>query len=285
MIGITRRATLRAAAAGCCAVGLLPGGGTGCRAATRPPVRSGAGPAVLPLGDAALRPEVRDLSVLVVGDSWGRSLGIGMEKVADADRDRHNTVIPAGRGGCGIMQPAKVLESGRLFPKPACNDWPESWRTLVARVHPTAVLLESGIYDAHNPQQLPGQDHPTSITDPVFRTRFDAQLDRAVRVLGAGGARVFLTTVTDYAKPYWNETNGRWSNAMNAALRAAAKRNPGVRLLDLHGQMCADDKDCPAVISGIPVYDETGHPAPVARDRLAAWILNSIHADLHAHAS
>jgi SGNH domain (fused to AT3 domains) len=97
-------------------------------------------------------------------------------------------------------------------------------------------------------------------------------------VLGATRARVFLTSLSE------NPINGSWSIAMNAALHAAADRNPAVRLLDMHGQMCTD-KDCPAVISGIPVYDETGHPTPAARDRLAAWILNSIYADLHAHTS
>ncbi|MCO5994815.1 DUF459 domain-containing protein [Actinoallomurus rhizosphaericola] len=295
-MGTTSRVILCLAAAGCCALGLSLGGGTG-GAATRPPVRPPTGPSVRPpagprvgpnvppLGDAALRPEVRDLRVLVVGDSWGGTLGNGMEKLANAAPDRHIVVVKAARGGCGIMQPAKVVISNQLVAKPECNDWPEFWRGLVARVRPDAVLLETGIYDAHTRQQLPGQDGPTSISDPVFRTRFGAQVDRAVRVLGSGGARVFLTTVTDLAKPYWNEVNGRWSNLMNAALRAAAARDPGVRLLDLHGQLCTGDRDCPRVISGIDVYDETGHPTPAARDRLAAWLLNAIHADLHAHAS
>ncbi|MEV0408798.1 SGNH hydrolase domain-containing protein [Actinoallomurus sp. NPDC050550] len=291
MFGVTSRAMLRTMAVGCCALDLLVAGAG--RAATRPPdsvrpsTRLTASPQVPPLGDAAVRPEVRDLSVLVVGDSWGTILSIGMEKMANLSADRHNLVIKAARAGCGIMQPTRILIlfRGQLITNPGCNDWPEYWRGLVARFHPQAVLLESGIFDTHNPQQLPGQDHATTITDPVFRAQFDTQIDRAIRVLGAGGARVFLTTLSDLPKPYWNLVNGSWSVAMNAALHAAAERNPAVRLLDMHGQMCTDDRDCPAVISGIPVYDETTHPTPVARDRLAAWILNSIYADLHAHAS
>jgi hypothetical protein len=280
---------LRTVAVGCCAADLLVAGAS--QAATRPsdsvrpPARFMASPQIPPLGDAAVRPEVRDLSLLVVGDSWGAVLSVGLEKMANLDGDRHNLVIKGARGGCGIMEPTKVMISGQLVARPECDDWPEFWRGLVARFHPQAVLLETGYFDTHIAQQLPGQNHATTITDPVFRAQFDTQIDRAIRVLGAAGARVFLTTVSHLSKPYWNPVNGRWSAAMNAAVHAAAERNPAVRLLDMHGQMCTGAGDCPAVISGIPVYDETGHPAPVARDRLAAWILNSIYADLHAHAS
>jgi hypothetical protein len=42
---------------------------------------------------------------------------------------------------------------------------------------------------------------------------------------------------------------------------------------------------CPAEINGIRVYDETGHPSVPARDRLGAWILNSIYTDLHGRNS
>ncbi|MFL6053645.1 MAG: hypothetical protein ACJ72W_12125, partial [Actinoallomurus sp.] len=216
MFGITSRAMLQALAAGCCAMDLLMGGAG--QAATRPPdsapppdaaqtsTRLTVNPQVPPLGDAAVRPEVRDLSVLVVGDSWGALLGIGMEKMANLGGDRHNLVIKEARAGCGIMQPVKVLlGSGQLIAsRPACNDWPEFWRDLVTKYRPAAVLLEAAYYDARVAQQLPAQDHPTSITDPVFRARLDTQIDRAIRVLGATGARVFLTTLSDLAKPYWN---------------------------------------------------------------------------------
>jgi hypothetical protein len=227
----------------------------------------------LSLGDAALAPQVRGLTLLVVGDSWARNLGVG---AAEADRERHNVVVNAGEGGCGLMQPVQVRQRGTMVPAPAaCNTWPDRWRDLVTRYHPSAVLLEVGYWDGQDSQRLPGQNGVSSITEPVFRSRFDAQFDRAVRVLSAGGARVYVPTVID------NDGAARQnSDAMNAALRAAAHRNSPVRLLDLHDQMCSAAKVCPAEIDGIQVYDETGHPSGPARDRLGAWILDSIHTDL-----
>jgi hypothetical protein len=67
---------------------------------------------------------------------------------------------------------------------------------------------------------------------------------------------------------------------MNAAIRAAARRNPDAAVLDLHGQLCTAAKVCPRQVSGIQVYDDTGHPSGTTHDRLGRWILNSIHADL-----
>jgi hypothetical protein len=226
------------------------------------------------LGDAALAPTVQGLTLLVVGDSWARNLGVG---AADADRDHRNVVVNAGEPGCGLMQPVRIRRQGKMVTAPAaCNRWPEKWRDLVTKYRPTAVLLEVGYWDGQDSQQLPGQDDVTSITDPVYRQRFDAQIGRAIGVLSAGGARVYVPTVID------GEGSSRAnSDAMNAALTAAVRRYPHAELLDLHDQMCTAAKACASEIAGIRVYDETGHPSGTAHDRLGAWILNSIYADLH----
>jgi hypothetical protein len=226
------------------------------------------------LGNTSLAARVQGLTLLVVGDSWARNLGVG---AADADRGRRNLVVNAGEGGCGLMQPVQIRARGKMVTAPPkCNTWPERWRDLVARYHPSAVLLEVGYWDGQDSQRLPGRDGVSSITDPAFRSRFDAQIDRAMRILGAGGARVYVPTVID------NDGAARKnSDAMNVAVRAAVRRNRQARLLDLHDQMCSTAGICPAKIAGIQVYDETGHPSGPAHDRLGAWILNSVYADLH----
>jgi hypothetical protein len=145
----------------------------------------------------------------------------------------------------------------------------------VARYRPSAVLLEIGYWDGQDSQKLPGQNGVSFIAEPVFRSRFDTQIDRAMRILSADGARVYVPTVID------NDGAAREnSDAMNVALRAAVRRNSQARLLNLHDQMCSTAKICPAEINGIQVYDETGHPSGPTRDRLGAWILNSIYTDL-----
>lgn len=297
MFDVRSRAVSHTIAIACCAIDLLaglPAWAATSRATSpatsranppSPPARSVQSARVPALGDRDLGPAVRDLSVLVVGDSWGAALSLGMEAVARQHEDRKVTVIKAARGGCGIVQPTRIAVAGGLVPRLQCNKWPELWRGLVDRFHPDAVLLETGYFDANIRQVLPGRDHAASIADPGFRARFDRQIDRAIRVLSAGGARVFLTTVSSPPKPFWNRVNGGWAAAMNDALLAAARRNPAVRVLDLRGQMCtAPDRDCPTRISGISVYDQTLHPSKIARQRLGAWILDSIYADLRSRA-
>src|SRR2546422_917743 len=83
-----------------------------------PALKNAAGAIAPPLGTAKLSPEVKGLTVLVVGDSWARNLGVGMANVGKADG---NTVVNAAQGGCGIMLPTKDATGGRMVPtRPAC---------------------------------------------------------------------------------------------------------------------------------------------------------------------
>ncbi len=249
------------------AASLALGGCAGRDAARRTPRITGD----VPLGDASLAPSVHGLTLLVVGDSWARNLGIG---AADADIQRRNVVVNAGKPGCGLMQPTRIRRQGRMVAAPAaCNEWPRKWPGLVAKYHPAAALLEVGYWDGQGSQEIPGHAGPRGITDPVFRRRFDAQIDRAIAILGAGGAKVYVPTVVDNADAARAD-----SDAMNSAVHAAVRRNPRAALLDLHGQLCTPAKVCPREIGGIRVYDDTGHPSHAAHDRLGAWILDSVYA-------
>ncbi len=141
---------------------------TGAGAAAPAHRRPGAG-----RGRRSLAPGVRGLTLLVVGDSWARNLGVGL---ADADRDRRNVVVNAGEPGCGLMQPVRIQRQGRLLPAPArCNRWPERWQDLVSKYRPGAALLEVGFWDGQDSQVVPGTKDVSSITGPAFRRRFDAQ--------------------------------------------------------------------------------------------------------------
>src|SRR3954453_21534699 len=91
-----------------------PTAGCGAERATGQPSERAGGDQVagdLQLGDATLAPEVRGVTLLVVGDSWARNLGVG---VADADRDRRNVIVNAGVGGCGLLQPVQIRAKGKL---------------------------------------------------------------------------------------------------------------------------------------------------------------------------
>jgi hypothetical protein len=57
-------------------------------------------------------------------------------------------------------------------------------------------------------------------------------------------------------------------------------RNLGVGLADTDHDGRNAKKVRPREISGIRVYDDTGHPSNAVHDRLGRWILNSIYAEL-----
>jgi hypothetical protein len=267
--------------AGVLAAGLLVTGCEGQQGATKP---EGGGQMAgkpmprpvadrIPLGDTALAPKARGMTVLVVGDSWARYLGNGLTR---ADRRHRNTVVNAGEAGCGLMRPEQIRIRGRMAAAPKrCNAWPQRWKGLVAKYRPAAVVLEVGFWDSLASQRLPGDRKVRSIIDPAFQKRFDRQLDRAIRVLGARGAPVFVPNVID------NSGAARAnSDAMNGAVREAVRRNRQARLLDVRGQLCAPTKRCPVKVGNVQVYDRTGHPSAPAQARLGAWILNTVHADL-----
>lgn len=223
-----------------------------------------------PLGSPSLPTDVHGLTVLTAGDSWSIDLGNAMIEV-DGKTGHRNTIVNGGRGACGLMQPFS-LPGIAAASSPECRVWPEKWQDLVDRYRPSAVVLHSGLMD-QLPQVLTENDTPRGATDPIFRARFDAQLDRAIKILGSRGATVFL--LTSPAVP-WDFSIAN-SGPLNDALRTAAAGHPNTRLLDMHGQLCTGPVTCPEQIDGIKVYDETYHPTEPVLVRLGSWILESIY--------
>ncbi|WP_460370732.1 DUF459 domain-containing protein, partial [Actinocorallia lasiicapitis] len=220
------------------------------------------GTAVPPLGEARLEPTVKGKTVLAVGDSWAANIGAGMSKVASAE----NTVVNAGLGGCGLM-----LSTAPDAPAD-CREWPQKWPGYLARYRPDAVLLMVAYWDL-TPQRLTAGGPQRDLRDPAHRKVFTTNLNRAIGLLTAGGAKVYLMNSKLVDQPALRPA----ALIMNRLLREAADAHAaeGVRLLDVRGQLC-NDKGCPPVIAGTNVYDPTGHPADAARDRLATWVLNTM---------
>lgn len=218
-------------------------------------------------GDAKLSPAARGKTVLVVGDSWAQYIGTGMSEVTAGD----SVIVNAGLSGCGIMLP--YSHAGKE-PPAACLEWPEKWPEYMKKYQPDAVLVRTANWDL-TAQTITRTGVDITIKNTEFRKRFDKNVDRALGILTQNGTPVYLTNAklaSADLKPLTVE--------MNRAVREVAERHRGhgVHLLDLAAQLC-NDQGCPEVLNGHKVYDETGHPAPWSRDRLARWILNSMFAE------
>lgn len=208
--------------------------------------------------------------IMIVGDSWARSLGIAL---AEVDSTRHFTVLNLGKGGCGIADAARerTFADGEIATPADCLLWPQSWRTTVERVQPEIAILSAGTWDLA-PQDFDGTGNFVDACHPQFQTRYAQQLDSAVTLLGSRGARVYVMTIRDNdARP------NSAPDCMNALLRAVVQRFSlrGVALLDQYAQLCAAHR-CPDIVNGNRVYDATGHLAPKSQRRIAVWVLNRI---------
>jgi len=218
------------------------------------------GAAVPSLGSPSLSRAVNGKTVLVVGDSWSASIGLGMSEVGSS----HNTIVNAGLGGCGILMPV-----GEETPE-ECRKWPAQWPSYTEKYKPDATLLTVGFWDVTR-QRLAGEKEPRDLTAPAHEQAFRNRLDQAISMLTSRNTPLYLMTSQQVGNPKYRSS----ALVMNRVLRDASAKHPGVRLLDLRGQLCNDD-GCPKVLAGTQVYDPTAHPTKPARARLANWALNAM---------
>lgn len=255
---MTRSRSLRSIQAAALAlITLITGAGLiGCSAAEAASVPS--------LGATSLDAEVKDMTVLVVGDSLARALGSGMSEVV---ADHGVTVVNAAVGGCGIMLPTQQMVDGVLTDAGQCNQWPTEWPQLLEHYQPDAVYLTTAFWDAAQ-QVIDDSGEPKTFDDAEFRDRYAHNVDEALAVLTSTGATVYMDNLA-------HDVN---HEAQVDAVTRNADAGLNVELIDLYGQMCVSVGDCPTWIDGIQVLDETGHPAGESRDRLARFMVNQMAA-------
>lgn len=199
-------------------------------------------PAVAPLG-----PGESPLKVLVVGDSFGLSVFVGLDRFgrASGQLDVRNAAMigcPFGRGGrnrgAGIERP---------WP-PECRSQDARLAAEVAQFQPDVVLLAGGLWDAAD-RLLEGTKRWTHIGEPRYDLYLASEFQHLSRLLGGSGAKVVWTTAPTWRPrydptiymgppPYAEGTPGR-SLRYNWVLRRAVGSMPGVAILDLALWMAA----------------------------------------------
>lgn len=162
--------------------------------------------------------------VLVVGDSVARSLVPGL-------RDVGLPVTDASILGCRLVR-------GHVIGGPPSSEvncpWATAWRQMVRKYQPRVVLLVSGVWDLFDIEP-PGAKHALVPGTPAWNTYYADTLQRAINVLGAGGARVVIPTVPYTASLAFFTQLGKRSafnpvrvRAANAVLREVISKNQRV---------------------------------------------------------
>jgi hypothetical protein len=187
----------------------------------------------------------KDLRVLVVGDSLSLTVGFWLTPYA-ADYG----VVIRGRplDGCGIatvlpFDQHGTVTNGTLAP---CTKWPSIWGGDVKRVHPQVVVLVVGWWETMDRMYQGTWQH---LGDPAFDAYERSQLEKAVAVLGAGGAHVVLMT-----SPYYD--SGEQLNGQPWDEDAPSRVN---RLNQLIGSVAAGHRRSVSVVPLNQYLDPNGH--------------------------
>jgi hypothetical protein len=195
------------------------------------PSTAGAGALTLPhpVPFSVVRHDQPPLKVLVVGDSMGGSLGVGLETLASA----YNVQLAnAGHPGCSLsMDGAIQIVFENSYPGlPCVENHPgallATWQSWVDAFRPDVVvyLARSDLLN-----QLI-DNHLTHVGRSRFNTWYAARLRAGIGVLSSRGARVVLMTVPVSVEQTINPRaadNPRRVAENGALLRMAAAATPG----------------------------------------------------------
>jgi peptidoglycan/LPS O-acetylase OafA/YrhL len=180
--------------------------------------------------------------------------------------------------GCGIAVLPNILELGTPHTNyPYCQYWPSIWRKGVTADDPDVAVILLDRWELMD-RKLNG------VYQHVGQAPYDAyltgQLDQAVAIASARGARVVLLTAP-YTHRAETPSGGLYSedqparvDAWNALLRAeAAKRPKTVTLLNLNKLVCPGGTFTWSV-NGLRVRSDGLHFTPAGVQRLIApWLL------------
>jgi peptidoglycan/LPS O-acetylase OafA/YrhL len=219
-----------------------------------------------PSGNAALYkgPPVR---VLLVGDSVALTLGLGMSQLAP----RYDVVEDdQGILGCGVAIGAEIQLKGvdsvtaspcQPVPPPGKAQWPRLWADEIASFRPNVVVYLGGRWEVAN---RTWNGRWTDISDPAYAAYIRGQLDEAVRVATARGARFVMMTAPCYDSgeqpdgAAWPEDSPRRLAIYNGLVRQVGAAHPGtVTVLDLDALVCPGGH-FEQVIDGVTVRQSDG---------------------------
>jgi hypothetical protein len=180
--------------------------------------------------------------------------------------------------GCGIAVLPDILITGTAHTNyDYCPAWPAIWRKGLDADDPDVSVILLDRWELMD-RKLDGAYH--HVGEPVFDAYLTTQLDQAVSIVDAKGARVVLLTA-----PYthraerpdgglYNEDQPARVDAWNALLRAEAVGHPAtVTVLDLNKVVCPDGTFTWS-INGMRVRSDGLHFTPAAVQKLIApWLL------------
>ncbi|OSC42160.1 hypothetical protein B8W66_06045 [Mycobacterium decipiens] len=248
-------------------IGLPPGVSAVAAVSPSPPGAGQPAPAPGP------RDPNRPFTVSVFGDSIGWTMMHYLPPTPGFKFIDH-TVI-----GCSLVRGTPYRYIGQTLEQRAeCDGWPTRWSTQINQDRPDVALLVIGRWETVD---RVNEGRWTHIGDPTFDGYLNAELQRALNIVGSTGVRVMVTTVP-YSrggeKPdgrLYPEDQPERVNQWNTMLRNTVGQHPNVGMIDLNKKLCPDGVYT-AKVDGIKVRSDGVHLTPEGVKWLMPWLEESV---------
>jgi peptidoglycan/LPS O-acetylase OafA/YrhL len=216
--------------------------------------------------------------VLIVGDSLSLTVGFWMTPYAS-----DYGLVLRGRplDGCGLVTTVPYIFHGAAtYPLAPCATWPTLWGSDVATMHPQVVVLVIGFWEAMDRLYEGKYQH---LGDPAFDAYERSQLERAVTVLGSGGAHVVFMTAPYFdsgeqlnGQP-WDEDSPTRVDILNSIITSVAAQHPGVvSVVPLNKYLDPDGHYTSTIDGKVMRFEDGVHTTEDAGTYLAPKILPQI---------
>ena len=232
-------------------------------------------PAAAPAPAPAPPPINGPLRVAFIGDSVAWTMASGLS----ASAPQYGMAISNdGIFGCGVVRgtPFRYFGSTYNTLPNDCDHWPQHWQDAINRDHPNVVAIMVGRWEL---MDRVFHGNWTHIGDPVFNQYLASEFDNAINVASSAGAKVVVFTNPYYHRGprpdggTWPEDDPARVDIVNALLRQAADRHPGVAsVIDL-GAHLSPGGQLAMQIDGVRVRTDGVHIAQSAGPWLAPWLL------------
>jgi peptidoglycan/LPS O-acetylase OafA/YrhL len=181
--------------------------------------------------------------------------------------------------GCGVARGGPYRYAGEtLNQKPECDTWPQRWAQRINHDRPDVVLLIIGRWEVVD---RVNEGNWTHIGDDTYDAYLRGELQRALGILTATGARVVVTT-----EPYnrrgeradgsvYPEDQSARADRWNTLLRSAIGERPDITVLDLNKKLSPNGYYTNKV-DGIKMRMDGVHPTPEAVKWLAPWLTDAL---------
>lgn len=228
-------------------------------------------PIVVGTGGAQLPPGTQ--SVAVFGDSVAWTLLRYFPPTPGLRLADYTTI------GCGIARGGPYRMTGtELNQKPECDTWPSRWSQRIEHARPDTVLLMLGRWEIVDRMRDGDWTH---VGDDDYDTYLRGELNRALDIVSATGARVVVTTASYNRRAeradgsLYPEDRPQRVDDWNELLRSVAADRKNVTVLDLNKKLNPGGYYTNRV-DGIRLRGDGVHPTPEAVEWLAPWLTDAL---------